>query len=116
MPFQLCDLIATLVQTAETTDLQAMMEETLIQRRCELALELLEKEKTVVKLKQVFNVNYSFATPRSSFRHDINKDVEKKIQEQHRKYLLNEQARFSLFQSQPISAESHQEGVGNRER
>lgn len=39
-----------------------------------MALELLEKEKTVVKLK-----------------HDINKDVEKKVQEQHRKYLLNEQ-------------------------
>ncbi|KAF1593298.1 UNVERIFIED_CONTAM: hypothetical protein FQV16_0001525, partial [Eudyptes robustus] len=32
------------------------------------------KEKTVAKLK-----------------HDINKDVEKKVQEQHRKYLLNEQ-------------------------
>jgi ATP-dependent Lon protease len=66
--------ISILVQTAETSDLQAMMEEMRIERRCELALELLEKEKTVVKLK-----------------HDINKDVEKKVQDQHRKYLLNEQ-------------------------
>jgi Lon-like ATP-dependent protease len=73
-PVYLCDLVATLIQTADTADLQAMMEETRIQRRCELALELLEKEKTVAKLK-----------------HDINKDVEKKVQEQHRKYLLNEQ-------------------------
>ena len=35
---------------------------------------MLEKEKTVAKLK-----------------HEINKDVEKKVQDQHRKYLLNEQ-------------------------
>lgn len=35
---------------------------------------MLEKEKTVAKLK-----------------HEINKDVERKVQEQHRKYLLNEQ-------------------------
>ncbi|KAI6179410.1 Lon protease-like protein, mitochondrial [Aphelenchoides besseyi] len=73
-PVYLCDLVATLVQTAETADLQQMMEETKTMRRCSLALELLEKEKTVAKLK-----------------HDINKDVEKKVQEQHRKYLLNEQ-------------------------
>uniref|UniRef100_A0A1I7RL37 Lon protease homolog, mitochondrial n=1 Tax=Bursaphelenchus xylophilus TaxID=6326 RepID=A0A1I7RL37_BURXY len=73
-PVYLCDLVATLVQTVETEDLQQMMEETKIQRRLELALEFLEKEKTVAKLK-----------------HDINKDVEKKVQEQHRKYLLNEQ-------------------------
>ena len=45
-----------------------------INQRLNLALELVEKEKTVAKLK-----------------HDINKDVEKKVQEHHRKYLLHEQ-------------------------
>lgn len=79
-PVYLCDLVATLVQTVETEDLQEMMEETKIQKRLELALEFLEKEKTVAKLK-----------------HDINKDVEKKVQEQHRKYLLNEQVSITCF-------------------
>lgn len=45
-----------------------------MKRRLELALVLIEKEKTFARLK-----------------HDINKDVEKKVQEQHRKFLLNEQ-------------------------
>jgi Lon-like ATP-dependent protease len=51
-----------------------MMEEEVIEKRLEHAVLLLEKEKTVAKLK-----------------HEINKDVEKKVQDQHRKYLLNEQ-------------------------
>ncbi|PAV86865.1 hypothetical protein WR25_13178 isoform E [Diploscapter pachys] len=50
------------------------MESKNINQRLNLALELVEKEKTVAKLK-----------------HDINKDVEKKVQEHHRKYLLHEQ-------------------------
>uniref|UniRef100_A0A914Z1S4 Lon protease homolog, mitochondrial n=1 Tax=Panagrolaimus superbus TaxID=310955 RepID=A0A914Z1S4_9BILA len=73
-PVYLCDLVATMVQSADTIDLQQMMEEEKIQKRLDHAMLLLEKEKTVAKLK-----------------HDINKDVEKKVQEQHRKYLLNEQ-------------------------
>ncbi|KAK0427714.1 hypothetical protein QR680_010385 [Steinernema hermaphroditum] len=73
-PVYLCDLVATLVQSADTADLQKIMDEDSIQRRLEAALLLMEKEKTIAKLK-----------------HDINKDVEKKVQDQHRKYLLNEQ-------------------------
>uniref|UniRef100_A0A183VAQ1 Lon N-terminal domain-containing protein n=1 Tax=Toxocara canis TaxID=6265 RepID=A0A183VAQ1_TOXCA len=73
-PVYLCDLVATLVQSADTVDLQSMMQEMDLKRRLEMALLLVEKEKTVAKLK-----------------HDINKDVERKVQEQHRKFLLNEQ-------------------------
>ncbi|VDD85808.1 unnamed protein product, partial [Enterobius vermicularis] len=73
-PIYLCDLVATLVQSADTADLQEMMQEISVKRRLEMALLLVEKEKTLAKLK-----------------HDINKDVERKVQEQHRKYLLNEQ-------------------------
>lgn len=73
-PVYLCDLVATLVQSAETQELQKMLEEEKIQERLSHALLLLEKEKTVAKLK-----------------HEISKDVEKKVQDQHRKYLLNEQ-------------------------
>uniref|UniRef100_A0A0K0F8X5 Lon protease homolog, mitochondrial n=1 Tax=Strongyloides venezuelensis TaxID=75913 RepID=A0A0K0F8X5_STRVS len=73
-PVYLCDLVSTLVQSAETKDLQAVMEERNISKRLDYALELAQKEKTVAKLK-----------------FDINRDVEKKVQDQHRKYLLNEQ-------------------------
>uniref|UniRef100_A0A0N5BV13 Lon protease homolog, mitochondrial n=1 Tax=Strongyloides papillosus TaxID=174720 RepID=A0A0N5BV13_STREA len=73
-PVYLCDLVSTLVQSAETKDLQAVMEERNISKRLDHALELAQKEKTVAKLK-----------------FDINRDVEKKVQDQHRKYLLNEQ-------------------------
>ncbi|KAJ1374700.1 Lon protease mitochondrial [Parelaphostrongylus tenuis] len=73
-PVYLCDLVATLVQSADTKELQEMMEEISVSRRLDLALVLIQKEKTVAKLK-----------------YDINKDVEKKVQDQHRKYLLNEQ-------------------------
>ncbi|TKR63399.1 hypothetical protein L596_027235 [Steinernema carpocapsae] len=73
-PVYLCDLVATLVQSADTVDLQRIMEENSIQGRLTAALLLMEKEKTIAKLK-----------------HSINKDVEKKVQDQHRKYLLNEQ-------------------------
>ncbi|GMT29304.1 hypothetical protein PFISCL1PPCAC_20601, partial [Pristionchus fissidentatus] len=73
-PVNLCDLIASVIQSADTSELQAIMEEPEVSRRLDLVLELAEKEKAVAKLK-----------------HDINKDVEKKVQEQHRKYLLGEQ-------------------------
>ncbi|VDL78288.1 unnamed protein product [Nippostrongylus brasiliensis] len=73
-PVYLCDLVATLVQSADTKELQDMMEAISVSRRLDLALVLIQKEKTVAKLK-----------------FDINKDVEKKVQDQHRKYLLNEQ-------------------------
>ncbi|ULU13068.1 hypothetical protein L3Y34_015931 [Caenorhabditis briggsae] len=73
-PVYLCDLVATLVQSAETKDLQEMMDETDVSKRLKIALLLIQKEKAVAKLK-----------------HDINKDVEKKVQDHHRKYLLNEQ-------------------------
>ncbi|CAI2299918.1 unnamed protein product [Caenorhabditis sp. 36 PRJEB53466] len=73
-PVYLCDLVATLVQSAETKDLQEMMDECEVGNRLKIALLLIQKEKAVAKLK-----------------HDINKDVEKKVQDHHRKYLLNEQ-------------------------
>ncbi|CAI4221214.1 unnamed protein product [Auanema sp. JU1783] len=76
-PVYLCDLVATLVQSAETSELQQMMDEVQVNKRLDLALELVEKEKTVAKLK-----------------FDINKDVEKKVQDQHRKYLLQEQLKI----------------------
>ncbi|VDM62339.1 unnamed protein product [Angiostrongylus costaricensis] len=76
-PVYLCDLVATLVQSADTKELQEMMEEISVSRRLDLALVLIQKEKTVAKLK-----------------YDINKDVEKKVQDQHRKYLLNEQLKI----------------------
>uniref|UniRef100_A0A8R1HRX6 endopeptidase La n=1 Tax=Caenorhabditis japonica TaxID=281687 RepID=A0A8R1HRX6_CAEJA len=73
-PVYLCDLVATLVQSAETKELQEMMDECDVSKRLKIALLLIQKEKAVAKLK-----------------HDINKDVEKKVQDHHRKYLLNEQ-------------------------
>ncbi|CAB3408936.1 unnamed protein product [Caenorhabditis bovis] len=73
-PVYLCDLVATLVQSADTKELQEMMDEPDVVKRLNIALLLIQKEKTVAKLK-----------------HDINKDVEKKVQDHHRKYLLNEQ-------------------------
>ncbi|CAI5437592.1 unnamed protein product [Caenorhabditis angaria] len=73
-PVYLCDLVATLVQSAETKDLQEVMDDSDVSKRLKMALLLIQKEKTVAKLK-----------------HDINKDVEKKVQDHHRKYLLNEQ-------------------------
>ncbi|VDL84908.1 unnamed protein product, partial [Nippostrongylus brasiliensis] len=64
-PVYLCDLVATLVQSADTKELQDMMEAISVSRRLDLALVLIQKEKTVAKLK-----------------FDINKDVEKKVQDQ----------------------------------
>ncbi|KAK6105904.1 endopeptidase La [Brugia pahangi] len=72
-PVYLCDLVGSLV-SADPNDLQNLMDEEVIENRLKLALLLIEKEKTVAKLK-----------------HDINKDVEKKVHDQHRKFLLNEQ-------------------------
>uniref|UniRef100_A0A2K6VQS2 Lon protease homolog, mitochondrial n=1 Tax=Onchocerca volvulus TaxID=6282 RepID=A0A2K6VQS2_ONCVO len=72
-PIYLCDLVGSLV-SADPGDLQNLMDEEIVEERLKLALLLIEKEKTVAKLK-----------------HDINKDVEKKVHDQHRKFLLNEQ-------------------------
>ncbi|EJD74597.1 ATP-dependent protease La [Loa loa] len=72
-PIYLCDLVGSLV-SADPNDLQNLMDEEVVEERLKLALLLIEKEKTVAKLK-----------------HDINKDVEKKVHDQHRKFLLNEQ-------------------------
>ncbi|VDK74564.1 unnamed protein product [Litomosoides sigmodontis] len=72
-PIYLCDLVGSLV-SADPSDLQNLMDEQVIEERLKLSLLLIEKEKTVAKLK-----------------HDINKDVEKKVHDQHRKFLLNEQ-------------------------
>ncbi|VDN01136.1 unnamed protein product [Thelazia callipaeda] len=74
-PIYLCDLVGSLV-SADAADLQNLMDEEKVEERLKLALLLIEKEKTVAKLK-----------------HDINKDVEKKVHDQHRKFLLNEQLR-----------------------
>ena len=49
-----------------------------VKKRLSLAHELAQKEKTVAELK-----------------HNLNKDVEKRVQDQHRKYLLQEQVRGS---------------------
>ncbi|MCP9257867.1 Lon protease-like, mitochondrial [Dirofilaria immitis] len=66
-PIYLCDLVGSLV-SADPSDLQNLMDEEVIEERLKLALLLIEKEKTVAKLK-----------------HDINKDVEKKVHDQHPK-------------------------------
>uniref|UniRef100_A0A1I8BYA3 Lon protease homolog n=1 Tax=Meloidogyne hapla TaxID=6305 RepID=A0A1I8BYA3_MELHA len=73
-PVYLCDFVGTIAQNAETEELQAVMEEINIMRRLDLALELLEKERARVKLLR-----------------NIRESVEKKVQEQNHKYLLNEQ-------------------------
>uniref|UniRef100_A0A915M9L7 Lon protease homolog n=1 Tax=Meloidogyne javanica TaxID=6303 RepID=A0A915M9L7_MELJA len=67
-PVYLCDFVGTIAQNAETEELQAIM------RRLDLALELLEKERARVKMLK-----------------NIRESVEKKVQEQNHKYLLNEQ-------------------------
>ncbi|CAJ0578146.1 unnamed protein product, partial [Mesorhabditis spiculigera] len=76
-PVYLCDLVATLVQSSNPEELQKMMEEPSVYQRLNLALHLAQKEKTVAELK-----------------HSITKDVEKRVQEQHRKYLLQEQLKI----------------------
>uniref|UniRef100_A0A914LLP4 Lon protease homolog, mitochondrial n=2 Tax=Meloidogyne incognita TaxID=6306 RepID=A0A914LLP4_MELIC len=73
-PVYLCDFVGTIAQNAETEELQAVMEEINIMRRLDLALELLEKERARVKMLK-----------------NIRESVEKKVQEQNHKYLLNEQ-------------------------
>uniref|UniRef100_A0A1I8F064 Lon protease homolog n=1 Tax=Wuchereria bancrofti TaxID=6293 RepID=A0A1I8F064_WUCBA len=69
-PVYLCDLVGSLV-SADPSDLQNLMDEEVIENRLKLALLLIEKEKTVAKLK-----------------HDINKDVEKKVHDQHLNFQL----------------------------
>ncbi|CAJ0927688.1 unnamed protein product, partial [Mesorhabditis belari] len=76
-PIYLCDLVATLVQSSDTEEVQQIMQETLVAKRLASALVLAQKEKTVAQLK--FN---------------ITKDVEKRVQDQHRKYLLQEQLKI----------------------
>lgn len=88
-PIYLCDLVATLVQGAETEDLQLIMQETdvglllfqlyfynlvKIRKRLDHTLLILQKEKSIAELK-----------------HTITKDVEKKVHDTHRKYMLTEQ-------------------------
>lgn len=73
-PVYLCDFVGTIAQNAETEELQEIMEEMNMMRRLDLALEVLEKERARAKLLR-----------------DIRQSVEKKVQEQHYKYMLNEQ-------------------------
>ncbi|KAL3102188.1 hypothetical protein niasHS_003597 [Heterodera schachtii] len=74
-PIALCDLVGTIVETstATTQDLQDLMEKTDVMERLRKALELLEKEKTILRM-----------------RNQIKEDVERKVNEQHRKAMLYE--------------------------
>jgi Lon-like ATP-dependent protease len=72
-PVYLCDLGASL-SAAEPEELQAIMEELDVPKRLELALALLKKELELSKLQA-----------------KIGKEVEEKVKQQHRKYILQEQ-------------------------
>jgi Lon-like ATP-dependent protease len=72
-PVYLCDLGASL-SAAEPAELQAIMEEMDIPKRLMLALSLLKKELELSKLQA-----------------KIGKEVEEKVKQQHRKYILQEQ-------------------------
>ncbi|XP_053213531.1 lon protease homolog, mitochondrial-like [Panonychus citri] len=72
-PVYLSDLGAAL-SGAKGPDLQAVLEETNIPKRLELSLTLLKKEFEMSKLQQ-----------------EIGKEVEDKVKQQHRRYLLHEQ-------------------------
>ncbi|XP_055351154.1 lon protease homolog, mitochondrial-like [Paramacrobiotus metropolitanus] len=72
-PVYLADLGAALT-AGEAAELQAVLEEPDIARRLELVLGLLKKEYELSKLQ-----------------HKIGKDVEEKVKQQHRKYMLQEQ-------------------------
>ncbi|XP_023294850.2 lon protease homolog, mitochondrial isoform X1 [Lucilia cuprina] len=72
-PVYLCDLGASL-SAAEPEDLQKIMEEMDIPKRLLLALGILKKELELSKLQQ-----------------KIGREVEEKVKQQHRKYILHEQ-------------------------
>ncbi|XP_028176558.1 lon protease homolog, mitochondrial isoform X3 [Ostrinia furnacalis] len=72
-PVYLSDLGAALTG-AETTELQAILEEMDIPKRLMMSLSLLKKEYELSKLQQ-----------------KIGKEVEEKVKQQHRKYILHEQ-------------------------
>lgn len=72
-PVYLCDLGASL-SAADPPELQAIMEEMDIPKRLMLALSLLKKELELSKLQA-----------------KIGKEVEEKVKQQHRKYILQEQ-------------------------
>lgn len=72
-PVYLCDLGASL-SAADPPELQAIMEEMDIPKRLMLALALLKKELELSKLQA-----------------KIGKEVEEKVKQQHRKYILHEQ-------------------------
>ncbi|XP_053955007.1 lon protease homolog, mitochondrial isoform X1 [Anastrepha ludens] len=72
-PVYLCDLGASL-SAAEPEELQKIMEEMEIPKRLLLALALLKKELELSKLQQ-----------------KIGREVEEKVKQQHRKYILQEQ-------------------------
>ncbi|XP_073842996.1 lon protease homolog, mitochondrial isoform X2 [Musca autumnalis] len=74
-PVYLCDLGASL-SAAEPDELQKVMEEMDITKRLHLALAILKKELELSKLQQ-----------------KIGREVEEKVKQQHRKYILHEQLR-----------------------
>ncbi|KAI3382755.1 hypothetical protein SNEBB_007741 [Seison nebaliae] len=73
-PVYLADLGAGLSSSATATELQKVMEEKSFVQRLHLSLSLLKKEQEMSHLQQ-----------------KIGKEVEDKVKQQHRKYLLNEQ-------------------------
>ncbi|KAH8350369.1 hypothetical protein KR067_003810 [Drosophila pandora] len=72
-PIYLCDLGASL-SAGEPAELQRILEETDIPERLQLALTLLKKELELSRLQQ-----------------KIGREVEEKVKQQHRKYILQEQ-------------------------
>lgn len=72
-PVYLCDLGASL-SAADAAELQAILEEMDIPKRLMLSLSLLKKELELSKLQA-----------------KIGKEVEEKVKNQHRKYILQEQ-------------------------
>ncbi|KAH8322177.1 hypothetical protein KR059_006755 [Drosophila kikkawai] len=72
-PIYLCDLGASL-SAGEPAELQKILEETDIPERLQLALTLLKKELELSRLQQ-----------------KIGREVEEKVKQQHRKYILQEQ-------------------------
>ncbi|KAH8295730.1 hypothetical protein KR018_006215 [Drosophila ironensis] len=74
-PIYLCDLGASL-SAGEPAELQRILEETDIPERLQLALTLLKKELELSRLQQ-----------------KIGREVEEKVKQQHRKYILQEQLR-----------------------
>uniref|UniRef100_A0A1I8FYL5 Lon N-terminal domain-containing protein n=1 Tax=Macrostomum lignano TaxID=282301 RepID=A0A1I8FYL5_9PLAT len=73
-PIYLCDLGAALCSASEPAEYQAILEEPDIRQRLMLSLAMLKKELEMSRLQ-----------------HKIGKEVEEKVKEQHRKYMLQEQ-------------------------